>query len=213
MMINHLNPCWAAFDDKETALLDSAASLTLVKTAAVGTVSATTHQPKLITIPNGTKMKTTAELSLAIPQLPLGACTAHLMPGLAQNLLALSQLCDNGCVFMFTKDSVEAKLNSEVVLRGWRDATSNLWRVPITQHTTEATHTVSSFLSCMLLLPSPRDVDPCNKQRLLQRVAPSHGQKCTPFHSEQTGYNNGTHASEQTGRKKHEKNQARETIQ
>ena len=117
-MINHLNPCWAAFDDKETALLDSAASLTLVKTAAVGRLSTKTHQPKLITIPNGTKMKTTEELSLALPQLPLRARTAHFMPGLAHNLLALSQLCDSGCVITFTKDAVEAKLKNEVVLQG-----------------------------------------------------------------------------------------------
>ena len=118
MTINHLNPCWTAFDETETALLDSAASLTLVKTATLGQLNTATHQPKLITIPDGTKMKTTAELYLALPKLPPSARKAHLMPGLAHNLLALSQLCDSECIVTFTKDNVEATLNSEVVLRG-----------------------------------------------------------------------------------------------
>ena len=141
-MINHLNPCWTACDETETALLDSAASLTLVKTGKLGQLTKTTHQPKLITIPDGTKMKTTAELALEMPRLPLGARKAHVMPGLVHNLLALPQLCDKGCIVTFTKDDVEAKLNSEIVLRGWRDMSTNLWRVPIKQDA----HTVSNIL-------------------------------------------------------------------
>ena len=73
MTINHLNPCWTAFDETETTLLGLEASLTLVKTATLGRLRTTTHQPKVITIPNGTKMKTTAELHLALPNLPPGA--------------------------------------------------------------------------------------------------------------------------------------------
>ena len=129
-------------DDTETALLDSAASLTLVKIATLVKLNNTTHQPKLITIPDGTKMKTTAELAMAMPKLPPGARKAHVMPGLAHNLLALPQLCDNGCIVTFTKDNVEATLNSEIVLGGWRDISTNLWRVPIKQEE----HTMANIL-------------------------------------------------------------------
>ena len=90
-----------------------------------------THQPKTITIPNGTTMQTSAELVLNLPQLPPNACTAYLLPGLAHTLLALPQLCDNGCTVTFTKNGVEACIDGNTVLRGWRDTTSNLWRVPI----------------------------------------------------------------------------------
>ena len=76
-------------------------------------------------------MTTTANITLNLPQLPPQARTAYLLLGLAHNLLALPQLCDNGCEVTFKKNSVKATLNDKVVLRGWQDSTSNLWRVPI----------------------------------------------------------------------------------
>ena len=76
-------------------------------------------------------MKTSAELRLNLPTLPPNARTAYLLPGLAHNLLALPQLCDNGCTVTFTKKGVTASIDGTTVLRGWRDPTSNLWRVPI----------------------------------------------------------------------------------
>ena len=140
----HFNPCWTKYNNENTALLDSAASLTLIKTTELGTPRKSKHSPKIITIPNGTTMTTTANVTLNLPQLPVKARTAYLLPGLAHNLLALPQLCDNGCKVTFTRDAVEATLNNKVVLRGWRDGTSNLWRVPIVTNTKQTIEHVAN---------------------------------------------------------------------
>ena len=102
--LKHLKPCWAEYNNTNTALLDSEASLTLVKNTALGEVSTITHTPKTITIPNGMMMTTTANLVFNLLQLPPKAQTAYLLPSLVHNLLALPQLCNNGCEVTFTKN-------------------------------------------------------------------------------------------------------------
>ena len=110
------NPCWTEYNQQNTALLDSAASLSLIKASNMAQQIYHTHQPKTITIPNGETMQTSAELILNLPKLPPNARTAYLLPGLAHNLLALPQLCDNGCTVTFTKKGVEASIDGTMVL-------------------------------------------------------------------------------------------------
>ena len=62
-------------------------------------------------------MQTSAELILNLPKLPPNARTAYLLPGLAHNLLALPQFCDNGSTVTFTKKGVEASIDGTTVAR------------------------------------------------------------------------------------------------
>ena len=77
-------------------------------------------------------MKTTETLDLLLNKLPPTARTAHICPGITNNLLAVSTLCNAGCSVLFLEHGVTVEFNGEIVLRGWRDHHNYLWRVPIT---------------------------------------------------------------------------------
>ena len=66
-----------------------------------------------------------------IAKLPKKARRAFWCQKIRHNLLAVSGLCDAGCVVLFWKDAVEVEHSGEVILRGWRDKRTKLWRVPI----------------------------------------------------------------------------------
>ena len=77
-------------------------------------------------------MKTTETLDLLLDKLPPIARTAHRCPGITNNLLAVSTLCNAGCSVLFLEHGVTVEFNGEILLRGWRDQRNDLWRVPIT---------------------------------------------------------------------------------
>ena len=77
-------------------------------------------------------MKTTETLDLLLDKLPPAAQTAHRCPGITNDILAVSTLCNAGCSVLFLEHGVTVEFNGEIVLRGWRDQRNDLWRVPIT---------------------------------------------------------------------------------
>jgi len=142
----------------ETALIDSAASITLVKTNTKAGRAKLQELSKILGIPNGGQMKTTETIELLLKKLPPAARKGHRCPGITNNLLAVSELCDAGCSVYFHKHGVEVEYNGEIVLRGWRDPTNRLWRVPLTSeggtniipstHVEEINPSGSLILSC-----------------------------------------------------------------
>ena len=76
-------------------------------------------------------MFTTKTLELLINKLPKAAREAHRAPTLTNNLLSVSVLCDAGCEVFFHSHGCEITLNGETIVRGWRDLTTNMWRISL----------------------------------------------------------------------------------
>ena len=115
-----------------TALIDSAGSITILNKRAKSNRAKLQEIAKSMSIPNGSTMKTTETLDFLLDKLPPSARTAHRCPGITNNLLAVSTLCNDGCSVIFLGHGVTVEFNGEIVLRGWRDQSNNLWRFPIT---------------------------------------------------------------------------------
>eukprot|EP00804_Cyclotella_cryptica_P009708 CCRYP_011254-RA/>CCRYP_011254-RA protein AED:0.28 eAED:0.25 QI:0/-1/0/1/-1/1/1/0/682 len=64
-------------------------------------------------------------------KLPATAQIAHRSPGISNNLLAASELVDAGCEIFFHSTGCEVTHKGKIILRGWRDPTTRLWRVSL----------------------------------------------------------------------------------
>ena len=76
-------------------------------------------------------MFTTKTLELLINKLPKAAREAHRAPTITNNLLSVSVLCDAGCEVFFHFHGCEITFNGETIVRGWRDLTTNMWRISL----------------------------------------------------------------------------------
>ncbi|KAL7478261.1 hypothetical protein ACHAW6_004033, partial [Cyclotella cf. meneghiniana] len=117
-------------DLNTTALLDTGANISLLHSDAPAQRSPTQLPIKCITQPKGT-LVTTETLLLHLTKLPTQARIAHRSPGISNNLLAASDLADAGCELFFHSNGCEVIYNGEIILRGWRDLNTRLWRVSL----------------------------------------------------------------------------------
>ena len=76
-------------------------------------------------------MFTTNTLELLLTKLPKAAREAHAAPTITNNLLSVSVLCDAGCEVYFHGQGCEITFNGETIVRGWRDLTTNMWRISL----------------------------------------------------------------------------------
>ena len=130
-------PSWAkVYKEEETALVDSAASLTLLHSKAPANIAKKQEPNKQVTIPNGSHMRTTKTLQLALSSLPQAATRGYRMPEILHNLVAVAELCEAGCTVTFTKEGVEILHGGRTCVRGWRDTPTRLWRIPIVDKST-----------------------------------------------------------------------------
>jgi hypothetical protein len=66
-----------------------------------------------------------------IPGLPT-ILMRHIVPSLAiAFLMGICPLCKAGCTVIFDNNKCEIMFNGKVILRGYKDLTSNLWTLPI----------------------------------------------------------------------------------
>jgi hypothetical protein len=75
----------------------------------------------------------TTENILLFNKLPeqAGAGKAHRAPGITNNLLAASELANVGCELLFDNNSCEVTYNGEIILRGWCDQATQVWRASL----------------------------------------------------------------------------------
>eukprot|EP00804_Cyclotella_cryptica_P024308 CCRYP_020873-RA/>CCRYP_020873-RA protein AED:0.26 eAED:0.26 QI:0/0/0/1/1/1/3/0/386 len=106
------------------------ANISLLQDRAPAQKAPTQTSAKTVTQPNGTLL-TTDTLLLMLNKLPATAQIAHRSPGISNNLLAASELVDAGCEIFFHSTGCEVTHNGEIILRGWRDPTTRLWRVSL----------------------------------------------------------------------------------
>jgi hypothetical protein len=93
------------------------------------------RNPLRVRLPNGATMESSHTADLDIPELNAAASKAHVLPGMAHHyLLSVGQLCDEGYIVTFQKDTVTI-CNSEIskLLSGPRDETTGLWRINLKQ--------------------------------------------------------------------------------
>jgi hypothetical protein len=93
------------------------------------------RNPLTVRLPNGTTMESSHTADLDIPELNAAASKSHVFPGMAHHsLLSVGQLCDEGYIVTFRRDTVTI-CNSEnsKLLSGPRDDTTGLWRINLKQ--------------------------------------------------------------------------------
>ena len=68
---------------------------------------------------------------MLLNKLPNEAREAHRTPGLLNNLISASKLVDAGCDLFFHKTGCDITRNGELILRGWRDQATRMWRMSL----------------------------------------------------------------------------------
>ncbi len=96
-----------------TALLDTAANISLLANGGSAEQASKQYTPKSVMQPKGDRLHTTKNLLLLLNKLPA------------------TTLADAGCEIFYHKTGCEVSLNGEIILRGWRDPYTQLWRVSL----------------------------------------------------------------------------------
>ncbi len=115
-----------------TALSDSGATSHFIAEGAHVINKQVDHNPITITLPDGATLTSSHTCNVDIPWLRHSATKAHIVPGLAHaSLLSTAKFCDAGYVVTFDAHHCKVFDGQTLVLKGGRDATTNLWRLPL----------------------------------------------------------------------------------
>jgi hypothetical protein len=77
-------------------------------------------------------MRSTNTTTLDLPNLPPGACKAHIFKELALGfLVSIGQLCDSSCITIFDTDTIKIFHQDKIVLVGYRNFIAELWEFDI----------------------------------------------------------------------------------
>ena len=134
-----------------TARIDTGTNISLLQTGAPAIRA--DHQTATKSVKPKGSLTTTETLQLLLNKLPSPAHMAHRSPGISNNLLAASKLADAGCELFFHITGCEVTYNGEIILRGWRDPDTRLWRVSLIPD--ESTNIVPHFDTISDLYESP----------------------------------------------------------
>ena len=116
-----------------------------------------------VSLPDGTKVSSTHICDIDIPGLPTTLMN-HILPGITMaSLIGIRILCKAGCKVVFNDEKCEVFYNNDIILRGYKDPTTDLWTLPIT-HDEVAKTTQESLSEC-----AQKD---CATKRTQQRFGP-----------------------------------------
>jgi hypothetical protein len=132
---NHMSQAPPSQYDK-TGIADTGASSHYLRTSNPHTTTGNTKPTITVGLPNGAMLQsTTAACQLSLPQLPITAREAHILPGLAHSsLVSIGKLCDAGCEAKFDDQEVVITKNNIDLLRGQRNRFTGLWHIPLTNN-------------------------------------------------------------------------------
>ena len=137
--INNLpTPTQSPHTATDWAIVDSGASNHYLTTAAPTLNITPTTSPISITLPDGTTVKSTHTCLLDLPQLPLEARRAHIIPQLASHsLISVPTLCNAGCHVHFAENECIISHNNITVMDATKCDNTNMWMIPLSpqQHT------------------------------------------------------------------------------
>jgi hypothetical protein len=129
--INISSDCSNPSNLDATALINTAASISLLTPQAPANNAITTNVKITVIQPSGAKMTSTNTVNLLLQALPPKDHLAHRLTSLTNNLLLVAALCDAGCEVFFHRQGCEVTLEGTTIIRGWRDPKNKLWRVKI----------------------------------------------------------------------------------
>ena len=88
--------------------------------------------PLVVNLPDGTVVRSTHVCDYEIPGLPT-LLEGHIVPELTvASLIGICVLCKAGCIVIFTDTMCSVKYGGKVILRGYKDPSTDLWILPIT---------------------------------------------------------------------------------
>jgi hypothetical protein len=86
----------------------------------------------MINLPNSRKVRLTHKCDIPIPGLST-VLTGHIVPDLALALLvSIHPLCKVGCQVIFDNNKCDVEYNRNIISRGYKDPSTNLWTLPLT---------------------------------------------------------------------------------
>ncbi len=89
--------------------------------------------PIQINLPDGRKFSSSHICDITIPGLPI-TLTGYIIPDMTMaSLLGIRVLCKAGCVVVFNDKTCRIYCKGKLILTGYKDPTSNLWTLPISQ--------------------------------------------------------------------------------
>ncbi len=114
------------------AIADTGAtSIFVMEGIPMENVQPTAH-PITINLPDGKKVMSTHTCNITIPGLPT-VLTGHIVPGIKMaSLFGIRVLCNAGCTVTFDKEKCIVRYNNKIILRGYKDPSTDLWTLPIT---------------------------------------------------------------------------------
>ena len=126
-----------AFDQVDATLLtdpiaaiDSGASKHYLKINSPVTDLREVNDGAIVTLPTGSEIKATHRGVIPISDLSLRGRSCDLFPGLTQYaLIAVGQLCDDGCDVNFTRKFVEVTKNGKLIMKGKRNLKNGMYEV------------------------------------------------------------------------------------
>jgi hypothetical protein len=113
------------------AIADSGATSIFIMEGAKVANKQVAKKPLTNNLPDGNKATKTHICDINIPGLPT-VLTGHIVPSLAiASLMGICPLCKAGCTVIFNNEKCDVMLKEKVILRGYKDPTTNLWTLPI----------------------------------------------------------------------------------
>jgi hypothetical protein len=136
---------------------DTGASSHYLRSCDPHTTTGHTKPSITVGLPNSAMLQSTmAACQLSLPQLPITAREAHILPGLAHSsLLSIGKLCDAGCEATFDDQQVVITKNNTSLLRGQRDHSTGLWRIPLTNNTESPNASNRQTMECNNIISIP----------------------------------------------------------
>jgi hypothetical protein len=118
------------------AILDTGATAIFVMESAPVNNKRVAKQPLTISLPDGIKVKSTHECDITIQGLPT-VLTGHIVPSLTvASLIGIRILCDAGCIVIFYTTHCNVVYKGKVIVRGYKDPSTDLWTLPINSNDT-----------------------------------------------------------------------------
>jgi hypothetical protein len=119
----------------QTAIVDSGCTSHFLLVTAPCLNKVKSRNPLTVRLPNGATMESSHTADLDIPELNAAASKVHIFPGMAHHsLLSVGQLCDEGYIVTFKRDTVTiCNSKNSKLLTGPRDDTTGLWRINLKQ--------------------------------------------------------------------------------
>ncbi|KAL7477931.1 hypothetical protein ACHAW6_003712, partial [Cyclotella cf. meneghiniana] len=114
-----------------TALLDTAANIFLLTPNAPALQDATTLPVKTIMQPSWDTLRIAGNATFLLSKLPQSAKQAYCIASLTDNLLSVAILASATCEVFFHQTGCKVIFSGEIILQGWCDLTTRLWRVPL----------------------------------------------------------------------------------